>query len=152
MIKMKLQTTEIPNTVWCKWPESVSLTYWLVMCAGVKHQIRCHLAFGLNTPILGDHKYSHYSKMAPQVLCTVWFHCNNNNLHNKEKTFVRRVLLAVWLNCKCWQCDIADIVLRCCHIAVSVELQIFKELKFSVWIVDCTFHSRNMPIMLLNTQ
>ena len=38
------------------------------MCPGVKHQIRCHLAFGLNTPILGDHKYSHYSKIAPQVL------------------------------------------------------------------------------------
>ena len=36
-------------------------------CLGVKHQIRCHLAFGLNTPILGDHKYSHYSKIAPQV-------------------------------------------------------------------------------------
>lgn len=43
----------------------------LVECTpetGVKHQIRCHLAFGLNTPILGDHKYSHYSKMAPQKL------------------------------------------------------------------------------------
>ena len=40
-------------------------------CAGVKHQIRCHLAFGLNTPIIGDHKYSHYSKMAPQVLPVV---------------------------------------------------------------------------------
>jgi len=26
---------------------------------GVKHQIRVHLGFGLNTPILGDHKYSH---------------------------------------------------------------------------------------------
>ncbi|KAK2166706.1 hypothetical protein NP493_1293g01033 [Ridgeia piscesae] len=43
----------------------------LVECqpeSGVKHQIRCHLAFGLNTPILGDHKYSHYSKIAPQKL------------------------------------------------------------------------------------
>ena len=43
----------------------------LVECipeSGVKHQIRCHLAFGLNTPILGDHKYSHVSKIAPQKL------------------------------------------------------------------------------------
>jgi RluA family pseudouridine synthase len=43
----------------------------LVECTpetGVKHQIRCHLAFGLNCPILGDHKYSHYSKIAPQKL------------------------------------------------------------------------------------
>lgn len=35
---------------------------------GFKHQIRAHLAFGLECPILGDHKYSHYVKMAPQVL------------------------------------------------------------------------------------
>ena len=43
----------------------------LVECepaTGVKHQIRCHLAFALNTPILGDHKYSHFSKLAPQKL------------------------------------------------------------------------------------
>ena len=43
----------------------------LVECrpkTGVKHQIRCHLAFALNTPILGDHKYSHFTKMAPQKL------------------------------------------------------------------------------------
>ncbi|ESP00978.1 hypothetical protein LOTGIDRAFT_140139 [Lottia gigantea] len=36
--------------------------------SGIKHQIRCHLGFGLNTPILGDHKYSHFSKLAPQRL------------------------------------------------------------------------------------
>lgn len=36
--------------------------------SGVKHQIRCHLGFGLNTPILGDHKYSHLTKLAPQNL------------------------------------------------------------------------------------
>ena len=35
--------------------------------SGVKHQIRTHLAHGLATPILGDHKYSHYAKLAPQV-------------------------------------------------------------------------------------
>lgn len=35
---------------------------------GVKHQIRCHLAFGLMKPILGDHKYSHIAKVAPQRL------------------------------------------------------------------------------------
>ncbi|XP_005102545.2 uncharacterized protein LOC101846974 [Aplysia californica] len=34
----------------------------------LKHQIRVHLASGLNTPILGDHKYSHFSKTAPQKL------------------------------------------------------------------------------------
>ncbi|KAL5016564.1 hypothetical protein ScPMuIL_006153 [Solemya velum] len=43
----------------------------LVECnpvTGLKHQIRAHLAFGLNTPVLGDHKYSHLTKMAPQRL------------------------------------------------------------------------------------
>uniref|UniRef100_A0A0P4WHA9 Pseudouridylate synthase RPUSD4, mitochondrial n=1 Tax=Scylla olivacea TaxID=85551 RepID=A0A0P4WHA9_SCYOL len=35
---------------------------------GVKHQLRVHLAFGLSCPVLGDHKYSHVKKMAPQVL------------------------------------------------------------------------------------
>lgn len=35
---------------------------------GVKHQIRCHMAFGIGQPILGDHKYSHIGKIAPQRL------------------------------------------------------------------------------------
>ncbi|KAL4630689.1 RNA pseudouridylate synthase domain-containing protein 4-like isoform X2 [Arapaima gigas] len=35
---------------------------------GVKHQIRVHLANGLGCPILGDHKYAHWSKLAPQKL------------------------------------------------------------------------------------
>ncbi|XP_071944540.1 pseudouridylate synthase RPUSD4, mitochondrial-like [Antedon mediterranea] len=35
---------------------------------GVKHQVRCHMAFGLGCPILGDHKYSHFNKIAPQKL------------------------------------------------------------------------------------
>ncbi|XP_077775897.1 pseudouridylate synthase RPUSD4, mitochondrial isoform X2 [Podarcis muralis] len=35
---------------------------------GVKHQIRVHLAYGLGCPILGDHKYSHWNKLAPQKL------------------------------------------------------------------------------------
>nr|XP_002739435.1 PREDICTED: RNA pseudouridylate synthase domain-containing protein 4-like [Saccoglossus kowalevskii] len=35
---------------------------------GIKHQIRCHLASGLGCPILGDHKYSHHDKLAPQKL------------------------------------------------------------------------------------
>jgi len=35
---------------------------------GVKHQIRVHLGLGLGCPILGDHKYSHRDKMAPQRL------------------------------------------------------------------------------------
>ncbi|NXN99912.1 RUSD4 synthase, partial [Rhinopomastus cyanomelas] len=35
---------------------------------GVKHQIRVHLAYGLGCTILGDHKYSHWSKLAPQKL------------------------------------------------------------------------------------
>uniref|UniRef100_A0A6I8RRX8 Pseudouridylate synthase RPUSD4, mitochondrial n=1 Tax=Xenopus tropicalis TaxID=8364 RepID=A0A6I8RRX8_XENTR len=33
---------------------------------GVKHQLRVHLALGLNCPILGDHKYSHWGRLAPQ--------------------------------------------------------------------------------------
>ncbi|XP_029989227.1 pseudouridylate synthase RPUSD4, mitochondrial [Sphaeramia orbicularis] len=36
--------------------------------SGVKHQMRVHLAFALACPILGDHKYSHWSKLAPQKL------------------------------------------------------------------------------------
>lgn len=36
--------------------------------SGVKHQIRCHMSFALRTPILGDHKYSHLTKIAPQEL------------------------------------------------------------------------------------
>ncbi|XP_070757945.1 pseudouridylate synthase RPUSD4, mitochondrial-like [Enoplosus armatus] len=35
---------------------------------GVKHQTRVHMAFALTCPILGDHKYSHWSKLAPQKL------------------------------------------------------------------------------------
>ncbi|XP_051932644.1 pseudouridylate synthase RPUSD4, mitochondrial-like [Hippocampus zosterae] len=35
---------------------------------GVKHQIRVHMAFALTCVILGDHKYSHWSKLAPQKL------------------------------------------------------------------------------------
>lgn len=37
---------------------------------GLKHQIRVHLGFGLNCPVLGDHKYSHLTKLAPQRLST----------------------------------------------------------------------------------
>lgn len=35
---------------------------------GVRHQLRVHLSEGLNCPILGDHKYSHDDKYAPQKL------------------------------------------------------------------------------------
>ncbi|XP_023269966.1 mitochondrial RNA pseudouridine synthase rpusd4-like [Seriola lalandi dorsalis] len=35
---------------------------------GVKHQMRVHMALALACPILGDHKYSHSSKLAPQKL------------------------------------------------------------------------------------
>ncbi|XP_030584675.1 pseudouridylate synthase RPUSD4, mitochondrial [Archocentrus centrarchus] len=35
---------------------------------GVKHQMRVHMAFAVGCPILGDHKYSHWSKLAPQKL------------------------------------------------------------------------------------
>ncbi|KAM6981272.1 pseudouridylate synthase RPUSD4, mitochondrial [Aplochiton taeniatus] len=35
---------------------------------GVKHQLRVHMALALACPILGDHKYSHWSKLAPQRL------------------------------------------------------------------------------------
>ena len=39
-----------------------------VPLTSVKHQIRVHLAFGLNCPILGDHKYSHFDKIAPMKI------------------------------------------------------------------------------------
>ncbi|KAJ1126212.1 hypothetical protein NDU88_004620 [Pleurodeles waltl] len=35
---------------------------------GIKHQLRVHMAYGLECPILGDHKYSHWDKLAPQKL------------------------------------------------------------------------------------
>ncbi|KAK1799561.1 hypothetical protein P4O66_000439 [Electrophorus voltai] len=35
---------------------------------GVKHQLRVHMALGLACPLLGDHKYSHWNKLAPQKL------------------------------------------------------------------------------------
>ncbi|KAL2807540.1 mitochondrial RNA pseudouridine synthase RPUSD4 isoform c, partial [Daubentonia madagascariensis] len=34
---------------------------------GIKHQLRVHLSFGLDCPILGDHKYSDWNKLAPQL-------------------------------------------------------------------------------------
>lgn len=34
----------------------------------VKHQLRVHMAYALTCPILGDHKYSHWNKLAPQKL------------------------------------------------------------------------------------
>lgn len=39
-----------------------------LLLIGVKHQIRVHMALGLTCPILGDHKYSHWNKLAPQVI------------------------------------------------------------------------------------
>ncbi|KAM9305056.1 pseudouridylate synthase RPUSD4, mitochondrial [Gastrophryne carolinensis] len=35
---------------------------------GVKHQLRAHLSLALNCPVLGDHKYSHWGRLAPQKL------------------------------------------------------------------------------------
>lgn len=37
------------------------------MSTGEKHQMRVHMALALTCPILGDHKYSHSNKLAPQV-------------------------------------------------------------------------------------
>ncbi|XP_034542177.1 mitochondrial RNA pseudouridine synthase rpusd4 [Notolabrus celidotus] len=34
----------------------------------VKHQMRVHMAYALTCPMLGDHKYSHWNKLAPQKL------------------------------------------------------------------------------------
>lgn len=45
----------------------LSLWFVPVGAAAVKHQMRVHMAFALACPILGDHKYSHWSKLAPQV-------------------------------------------------------------------------------------
>lgn len=38
-----------------------------VLRLGVKHQLRVHMALALACPILGDHKYTHWNKLAPQV-------------------------------------------------------------------------------------
>lgn len=48
----------------------LSLWFVFVAAAAVKHQMRVHMAFALTCPILGDHKYSHLSKLAPQVQLT----------------------------------------------------------------------------------
>jgi 23S rRNA-/tRNA-specific pseudouridylate synthase len=45
---------------------------------GFQHQIRSHLAYGIGCPILGDHKYSHHVKLAPQV------NFNTNEAQEKE--------------------------------------------------------------------
>ena len=39
-----------------------------VMSTGVTHQIRSHLGYGLNCPVLGDHKYSDFLSFKPQVI------------------------------------------------------------------------------------
>ena len=44
------------------------LILYMLSLTGVKHQIRSHLSAGLDTPILGDHKYSHFGHLAPQRL------------------------------------------------------------------------------------
>ncbi|XP_042360921.1 mitochondrial RNA pseudouridine synthase rpusd4 [Plectropomus leopardus] len=40
----------------------------LQLLTGVKHQMRVHMALALTCTILGDHKYSNWSKLAPQKL------------------------------------------------------------------------------------
>lgn len=37
---------------------------------GIRHQVRVHMSYVLECPILGDHKYSHVTKLAPQKLNT----------------------------------------------------------------------------------
>lgn len=39
-----------------------------ILHTGFKHQIRAHLGFGMDTPIIGDHKYSDYLRYVPQRL------------------------------------------------------------------------------------
>lgn len=51
----------LDNTSGCSLVELQPLT-------GVKNQLRVHMALALTCPILGDHKYSHWSKLAPQKL------------------------------------------------------------------------------------
>ena len=35
---------------------------------GIRHQLRVHLSQAINCPVLGDHKYSHEDRFAPQKL------------------------------------------------------------------------------------
>ncbi|XP_075822507.1 pseudouridylate synthase RPUSD4, mitochondrial [Microtus pennsylvanicus] len=59
----------------------VAVTQYQVLCSnpssalvelqpvtGIKHQLRVHLSFGLDCPILGDHKYSDWNRLVPQKL------------------------------------------------------------------------------------
>lgn len=45
----------------------VNFSLFFLFQKGFQHQIRAHLSFGLGCPILGDHKYSHHVRLAPQV-------------------------------------------------------------------------------------
>ena len=50
----------------------------LSLFLGVKHQIRTHLLHVLNTPILGDHKYSYLTEIKPQV--QMYYTCTNTTV------------------------------------------------------------------------
>ncbi|CAH8841735.1 unnamed protein product [Trichobilharzia szidati] len=69
LLQTKMQVNKNPVTWYHMLDKRNSAA--LMLCStltGVKHQIRAHLAFGLQTPILGDHKYSHAEYLAPQRL------------------------------------------------------------------------------------
>nr|CAH8842044.1 unnamed protein product [Trichobilharzia regenti] len=69
LLQTKMQVNKNPITWYHMLDKRNSAA--LMLCStltGVKHQIRAHLAFGLQTPILGDHKYSHAEYLAPQRL------------------------------------------------------------------------------------
>lgn len=40
------------------------------LCSGVRHQVRAHLAYALQSPILGDHKHASMWHFRPQLLHT----------------------------------------------------------------------------------
>ncbi|CAH8488677.1 unnamed protein product [Schistosoma turkestanicum] len=66
----KMQTNNNQPTTWYHLIDKQNNAA-LLQCStltGIKHQVRAHLAFGLQTPILGDHKYSHAEYLAPQRL------------------------------------------------------------------------------------
>lgn len=76
------------------------LSLWFLASAGVKHQMRVHMAFALTCPILGDHKYSHWSKLAPQVKLAVLLCVVNCELYKKAKNNNKKK------NCTLCQSDI----------------------------------------------
>lgn len=76
MKELILHFSDIDDTIYHLFIQGYIRSYFMTACLlltctfiflGRKHQIRVHLADGLGCAILGDHKYSDRTRLAPQV-------------------------------------------------------------------------------------